>query len=220
MELTGTDRRNAITDDTLAHMITALETLKDVSSAVGTIPFLSVVFASAVSLISTIQQIRADRGRSLRFAKRVSDLMVHVERSMKDNSSALDDKMVASLELLQSSLTEIQEDLVTLTKKRVLSCFLQRAFISERLDELLEKLEDTSRSFNLVCLITLQQKVNQGSHYNDQQMRLFRFCDLRLQRSCGKWHSRDGMSGDEWSGEWLGRAVTISSLRAENSTEV
>ncbi|OCH86534.1 hypothetical protein OBBRIDRAFT_220895 [Obba rivulosa] len=216
----GTVSHKLNSDDVLANTITALEILKSTSDAISMVPLLGAVLGAALSLVSTIDRVRGDRDRSIRLAKRVSNLMMQVERSVASSRNALDDEnMATSLAALQSTLMGIQEDLEALAKRTILFRFLHRGSMARRLEEHLERLDDVSRLFTIDCLVALRSKMALSTQYDDQQIRLLRFCDIKLQRNCGEWHSRYGVSGDEWSGEWEGRAVSIRILRGDNSTE-
>ncbi|OCH91929.1 hypothetical protein OBBRIDRAFT_727877 [Obba rivulosa] len=163
--------RRVETADVLANAVTALETLKDASAAVGTVPFLGVLFGSALGLIRTVETVRADRERTIRFVRRLSELVEHVDRSIAAHTGAPDDKLESSLAELQSALMRMQKDLEALAKERFLSRFLRRGSISGRLQEHLETLDHVSRSFNIACLIALQAAMNWNAEFDDQQVR-------------------------------------------------
>ncbi|OCH88709.1 hypothetical protein OBBRIDRAFT_794957 [Obba rivulosa] len=204
-------------DDALAHTITAIQTLQGVSYAIGSVPFLSIVFGSALSLLTTIEQVRGDTARSVRLAKRISSLLHLIEQTIGANLDAVDDTLLRNLTLLQETLLKIEQDLRAFAAKSASSRFLRRASISGKLDEHLETVEDASRSFHIASLIALRQQVNQQASYDEDQLRLFRFSDLQLGRVQGTWSADPGVSGDEYEGKWGGRLVTIRVLRKKGS---
>ncbi|EMD37048.1 hypothetical protein CERSUDRAFT_114949 [Gelatoporia subvermispora B] len=221
------------TDDVLAHTITALQTLQGVSFTIGAVPFLGTVFSSAVSVLSTIEKVRGDKERSNRLAKRISNLLHHVEQSVAANPDAVDDKLLRNLASLEQTLSKIGKDLANFATKSASSRFLKRGSIAAKLEEHLETVEDASRSFNIASLIALRQKIIQQASYDEDQvrpnmdhlyfvlkavqLRLFRPHEIQLQRVRGTWSAGMDDSGDEWDGEWGGRLVTVRVFRQEKS---
>ncbi|OCH86539.1 hypothetical protein OBBRIDRAFT_221080 [Obba rivulosa] len=205
--------------DVLAHAISALETLRDVSNVVGSVPLFGVVIGAALSLLGTIQKVKGDKERCGRLATRTLELLRQMERSLATSTDIIDDDLRGDLVSIQSTLVDIQGDLNRVTSKNAGVRFLRQASIAASLDQHANILENALRSFNIACLIALRQKISEQDVYGKYQLRLLRWCDLKLQRRHGIWHARSGISGDEMFGEWEGRAVTIRILRQENSIE-
>ncbi|OCH92196.1 hypothetical protein OBBRIDRAFT_727299 [Obba rivulosa] len=205
------------TDDALAHAISLLEVSKEVSSAISSVPFLGAVIGSALSLISTIEKVRGDKERCTRLTRRVVNLLKDVEHSISTEPDAVDDYLMAQLALLQSVLTGMQASLLAIAKRTAARRFLHRGSIAATLDEHLDTIDETSRSFNAKKATELATNL---MTFDKDQLRLFRFAEIRLERVSGSWQARSGISGDEWEGEWNGRLVTIRVLRPEHSEEV
>ncbi|EMD39371.1 hypothetical protein CERSUDRAFT_82104 [Gelatoporia subvermispora B] len=126
----------------------------------------------------------------------------------------MDEHLERNLTELLGTLCRIDEEVYTLTRMNRMSRFIHRGSISTSLDEHLETLDAASNSFNTACLIAIRLKMSSLANYGDYQLRLFRWCDLRLQSVPGRtWtvtrHAQSEVAGYEWDGEWDGRAVAV-----------
>ncbi|OCH91766.1 hypothetical protein OBBRIDRAFT_510293 [Obba rivulosa] len=220
MSVQSTTHGRMNTDDIMAHGISVLETLKNVSSLASTVPCLNIVISAALSLISTIEKMRGDKERCHRLSRRVSNLLKDLKQAVSNELDiAENDDLSASLPDLQSALIDIEEDLKAMAAKSATLRFLRRGSIATRLDEHIDTVDEVSRSFNRAVLMSLRKATNDLIKFDKQQLRLFRFPDIRLRRVRGTWRASTELSGENWEAEWKGRLVAVRVLCPTHSRE-
>ncbi|EMD31469.1 hypothetical protein CERSUDRAFT_119693 [Gelatoporia subvermispora B] len=220
-------RETRIADDVLANSITILETLNQVSSAAGVVPLVGAIIATCVTVLQTIEKVKSIRDRADRLAKRITGLAEHIEHTIRSDTDAADASLETNLLMLLQTLERINRDITKLRTKKGFKLFLQQASLNDQLDDIVDNLDTAWRSFDTCCLIRLQQKMNHQAQdqqrqaiYDDRQYRLFRPSDIRLREVSKPWNVSGIAYGEEWSGEWEGRAVAVRIIRGELSSDV
>ncbi|OCH89691.1 hypothetical protein OBBRIDRAFT_794020 [Obba rivulosa] len=232
--------RHAFARDILGNSIVVLETMREVSSAIPAIPLLGAVLGTAISLIRTMEKVQDAHERSIRLGKRAADLISHVHDAVARDLEGADESIITNLRSLTETLTVIRDDIEKLRKKKWFTRFLRHQSLSDSLDMHVETLDYAWRSFDTCCLITLRQRLERqskhseeliarvgelthhtqrSSMYDDQQLRLFRWHEVRLDRPRGLWHLRDTANGTEHEGEWSGRAIAIRLLHPDSTCQ-
>ncbi|OCH86536.1 hypothetical protein OBBRIDRAFT_220813 [Obba rivulosa] len=145
-------------EDVIAHSIFVLETFKEISGTIGSVPFLGAVIGSALSLIKTIDAVKTDKERRVRLVRRVSKLLQDIQEAVAANPDVSDGNLLANLAVLQSTLTSIQVDLEALIGKSALSRWVHRGALAAKLDEHIGTVDEASRSFIRALLMSLSRK--------------------------------------------------------------
>ncbi|OCH88570.1 hypothetical protein OBBRIDRAFT_80989 [Obba rivulosa] len=225
--------RSAVSVDVLGSTAVVLETMQQASTAVSAVPFLGAIIGSTLSLVQAAQKVKTDRERALRLAKRAADLVKHIEETIAVDPDASDERLKTNLAELLQTLKRISFDVEKQTTKKFWSRLLHQSSVSGMLDGHTDSLDAAWRSFDTICLIVLQQKlerqlqltreqnqtVQEQAMYDRDQYRLFRLDDVNLQAVRGIWVKGDITMGDEYQGEWQGRAVVVRRLRGAATNE-
>ncbi|EMD32383.1 hypothetical protein CERSUDRAFT_118746 [Gelatoporia subvermispora B] len=214
--------RRISTEDVLAHTSAALTLIQNFSSLAGSVPCLSAVIGSTLSLISAIEKIKDDRERCVHLLGRISALLGDVNRAINVDLSldSANTSLTVSLIELYSTLDRINADLQEFTHKHSLFRFLYRGSVSTKLQRHTWAIDEVSRSFNRAVLIAILRRLDGQSIFDSRGLRLFRITELGLYRVRGAWKARiSRISAREWDGTWEGRAVTVRVLGQEHSVE-
>ncbi|KAI0331817.1 hypothetical protein GY45DRAFT_546077 [Cubamyces sp. BRFM 1775] len=212
--------RKGQSGDALAAIVTALEVLQEASNAVVAVPFLGSIIGAALGIARTVERIRSDKERFVRLARRVSEFSRHIEESLASDPQAVDDNLKVNLIEIQVLLTRIRNDVEVELKRKPLSRFLLQSSIAEMLDDRMDALDSAWRAFDTACLIALRTKLERQAMYDDRsQLRLFRWSDLRCLKVRGRHRVGGQVVGEEWEGNWQGRAVVIRTVKRRASPE-
>ncbi|KAH9925589.1 uncharacterized protein BXZ73DRAFT_78931 [Epithele typhae] len=167
-----------ISDDVLANSITILEALKDAASAVGVVPFLGGIIATALGIAKAVEQSRANTDAFVFVAERAATLAEYVqEKTLGSNGGTISTDMQVILQELHrsvlpscswnslvilsghSALVKVQHTVNRELQRGRIHRFFRRAKLRGKAQECLQKLEDAWHSFDSAILVRLERQV-------------------------------------------------------------
>ncbi|KAH9925587.1 uncharacterized protein BXZ73DRAFT_78929 [Epithele typhae] len=150
-------------DDVLANSITILEALKDAASAVGAVPFLGGIVATALGIAKAVEQSRANTDAFVSVAERAATLAEYVQKkTLGLNGGTIGVDMQVILLELHSALVKVQDAVKRELEKGRFNRFFRRAKLRGKAQECLLKLDDAWRSFDVgvtAILVRLERQV-------------------------------------------------------------
>ncbi|OCH92087.1 hypothetical protein OBBRIDRAFT_791606 [Obba rivulosa] len=201
--------------DALAHTLFALQVASNISSAI-TVPFLSTILGSLTSLVETVEKVKGNKERCARLTQRVNDLAELIAKTVSGDPASVDDQLKDNLLQLHSTLLNIRQDVSSFARQSLLKRTFRHASIAEALDDHIDTLDASIRSFLITSSIVIRQKLEQQAPRDASGYRLFRIDDLGRLRAR---HSNLPVSGQlpgEMEGMWQGRAVVVKFLSAKS----
>ncbi|EMD35178.1 hypothetical protein CERSUDRAFT_97101 [Gelatoporia subvermispora B] len=209
--------------DAFAHLVSALEVMKEASSAIKVL-LLSPTIASILSIVKTVETFKKDKQRCIRLAKRAFELAERVNDTMRAESNAIDDKLSIELRKLHNIVAHIQTDLDKWANYKTWVLFLRRGTLSDMLDEHFDAIDGAWRSFMAVAVCAPQRKLNAQVIYDSENQVGVSDCILRnglkLNGRVRKQvvaKGTDETPHDEWEGEYNGSDVIIQKYADEDS---
>ncbi|EMD37454.1 hypothetical protein CERSUDRAFT_114098 [Gelatoporia subvermispora B] len=215
-------KRSGLGSDIVGGSVAVLETIKEISAAISVVPGLGAAIGASIILLKTIEKVTELNERSERLVRRTTELIQHIEQRISQDVGAIDSDLTRNLANLASTLQYIESDLQQRHKRRFTSRLLHYSSTSSKLDEHIDTIERARDSFNVWCILSLDRKLNkqlQQTHKqattDDTGYHLFQRTELQLRSVRGRWYLSGSEAGEEWTGEWGGRAVAIRRFRGE-----
>ncbi|OCH87102.1 hypothetical protein OBBRIDRAFT_827907, partial [Obba rivulosa] len=181
--------------DALAHIISALEIMKEASGAVP-VPILSPIIGSILSIVQTVEKLKGDKKLCVRLARRALDLAERVQETISAEIDAVDGQLAGDLAKLLAFVSRIQVDLGEWSREKAWMRAVRRGTLSELLDEHFDGLEvPGARSLYALSMNALHKKLNAQSRQLDAQALYDPMTQLDVR--------------DAWEGEYNGNKVIV-----------